>query len=226
VSDARRTFATMQLTRRRVIAAAMDLIERDGADAVSMRRLATELGCGLVALYNHVPSMSALLDGVADAVMSSIQVTSVPAGAWQEQIRAQALAFRQIARAHPRCTMVVVSRPPSAASVVRPAEAALATLREAGFGGQDAVRIVRAFVAYIMGSLLLQIGVASALDASDGEGAETHRPRLRPAEFPQLASLTAEVSTRDPDADFEFGLDLLVHAVAAMHPCGRPGVAA
>jgi AcrR family transcriptional regulator len=206
----------MQLTRKRIIATAMDLIERDGVEAVSMRRLATELGCGVMSLYNHVPSKSALLDGVADAVMSGIEIPSAPGSGWQEQIRAQARAFRKIAEAHPRCTMVVVSRPPSSASMVRPVEDALATLRDAGFAGEDAVRIVRAFVAYIMGSLLREIGVAPGL--AEGDDAETHRLRLRPAEFPQLTRLTAELSAGDPDADFEFGLDLLVHAVAAMHP--------
>jgi len=210
----------MQLTRRRIIAAAMDLIERDGAEAITMDRLATELGCGVMSLYHHVPSKSALLDGVADAVMSGIEVTSVPVGGWHEQIRAQARAFRQVARGHPRCTVVVVSRPPSSARMVRPVEAALATLCDAGFGRQEAVRILRAFVVYIMGSVLHEIGIAPGADASDDEEAETHRVRLRPANFPQLVSLTAELRASDPDADFEFGLELLVQAVAAMHSAG------
>ena len=123
----------MQLTRKLIIGAAIELIEQDGVDAVSMQRLASELGCGVVSLYHHVPSRSALLDGVADAVMSGIAVTSVPGTDWQEQVRAQARAFRQITRAHPRCAMVVISRPASSAAIVRPAEDALATLRAAGF---------------------------------------------------------------------------------------------
>ena len=208
----------MQLTRKGIVAAAMDLIERDGVEAVSMRRLATELGCGVMSLYNHVPSKSALLDGVADAVVSGIETTSVLGACWQEQVRAQARAFRQIARAHPRCTMVVVSRPPSSASMVRPVENALATLREAGFGGHDAVRIVRAFVAYIMGSLLREVGAVAGRSDGDGEVAEPHRPLLRPAEFPQMTELSAELGSQDPDADFEFGLDLLMHAISALHP--------
>jgi AcrR family transcriptional regulator len=205
----------MQLTRKRIIAAAMDLIERDGVEAISMRRLASELGCGVMSLYNHVPSKSALLDGVADAVMSGIEITLVPGGGWQEQVRAQARAFRQIARAHPRCAMIVVSRPPSSAAMARPVEGALATLREAGFGGHDAVRIVRAFGAYIVGSLLREVGVAPALADSDSD---VHRPYLRAADFPHVTALAAELTGADQDADFEFGLDLLMHAIAALHP--------
>ena len=58
----------MQTTRKRIISAAIDLIERDGIEAFSMRRLAAELGCGLMSLYHHVPSRSSLLDGIAVAV--------------------------------------------------------------------------------------------------------------------------------------------------------------
>ncbi len=100
---------------------------------------------------------------------------------------------------------------------MRPAEEALSTVRAAGFGGQDAVRIVRAIAAYVMGSLLREAGVAPGL-AGDDE-TEPRRPRLRAADFPQVSDLAAELSDRDADADFEFGLDLLVRAgYAAMQP--------
>lgn len=206
----------MQLTRKRIIATAMELIERDGIEAVSMQRLATELGCGVMSLHDHVPSRSALLDAVTDAAMSGLATSPVRDGGWEEEIRARARAFRQIARAHPRCAMLVVSRPPSSASTMRPVEEVLSTVRAAGFGRQEAVRVVRAIAAYVMGSLLREVGVAPGLPDSDE--AEARRPRLRAADFPQVSDLAAELSDRDADADFEFGLDLLVHAVAAMHP--------
>jgi AcrR family transcriptional regulator len=207
----------MQLTRKLIIGAAIELIEQDGVDAVSMQRLASELGCGVVSLYHHVPSRSALLDGVADAVMSGIAVTSVPGTEWQEQVRAQARAFRQITRAHPRCAMVVISRPASSAAIVRPAEDALATLRAAGFGRAEAVRIVRAFVAYIVGSVLPVAAVSPGLADGGGDG-DRPRPRLRAAEFPQVTDLAPELSNSDDEAGFEFGLDLLIRAVAALQP--------
>jgi AcrR family transcriptional regulator len=205
----------VQLTRKRVIAAAMELIERAGVEAVGMPRLATELGCSVTSLYDQVPSKSALLDGIAEVVLSGIDITYGP-GSWQEQVRAQARALRQVCREHPRCSMAVIGRPPASASIVRPAERALATLRAAGFGGQDAVRIMRAVAAYIMGSLLREAGAAPGL--GDLDDAESRRPRLRAAEFPQVRSLTAELNDDDPDAEFEFGLDLLLHSLAARCP--------
>src|SRR6266487_1295444 len=156
----RRYVDLMQLTRERIVAAAVRLIEREGVTAISMRRIAGELGCAVMSLYNHVPGKDALLDGVAEHVLAGIEVPVQPDASWQEQVRAQARAFRQIARAHPRCTMVVVSRPNTSAAALRPFEQALSTLADAGFGGADSVRMVRTFIAYVLGCLLREVGVA------------------------------------------------------------------
>jgi AcrR family transcriptional regulator len=72
----------MQLTRERIIASAVELIEREGVDAVSMRRIAAQLGTGVMSLYNHVPSKSALLDGVAEVVMSGRHCAPIPGVQW------------------------------------------------------------------------------------------------------------------------------------------------
>jgi len=215
----------MQLSRERIVTAAIDMIERHGVEAVSMRRIAGELSCGVMSLYNHVPSKAALLDAVAERVMSGIEFTAVPGAGWEDQVRAQARAFRAIARRYPRCTMVVVSRPTNSVTGLRPIENALATLREAGFSGGDAVLIMRAFVGFILGSLLREVGVAPALGDAQASYPAQVPPRIRldPGEFPQVTSLSAELMHRDPDADFEFGLDLLVHAIAAMVPATPAG---
>jgi AcrR family transcriptional regulator len=217
----------MQLSRERIITAAVELIEREGVEAVSMRRIAGLLGSGVMSLYNHVPSKAAVLDGVAERVMSGIDFTTDPDASWEDQVRAQARAFRQIARVYPRSTMVVVSRPVSSAAALRPMEHALATLRNAGFAPEDAVRVVRAFVAYVGGSLLREVGVAPGLEPQRPLGQDqavraADRPtNLNPAEFPQVMSMSAELLRRDHDADFEFGLDLLVRAVSDLRPAPK-----
>jgi AcrR family transcriptional regulator len=213
----------MQLTRERIITTAVELIEREGVDAVSMRRIAAQLGSGVMSLYNHVPSKAALLDGVAERVMSGIDFSTQPEASWEDQVRAQARAFWHMARTYPRCTMVVISRPATSETSLRPMEYALGTLRSAGFGGEDAVRVVRAFVAYIVGSLVREVGVAPGLVPQRPLGheafLEADRPvGLNPADFPQVTSLSTELMHRDHDADFEFGLNLLVRAVADLRP--------
>jgi AcrR family transcriptional regulator len=218
--------ARVQLTRGRVIATAMALIESEGAQAVSMTRLATELGCGLVALYSHVPSTQALLDGVAAAIVAGVELTESPGACWPARLRAQARAARRAAAAHPRCTIAVAGRPPATAALLRPAEQALGTLRAAGFGGPEAIRILRALAAYQVGCLVLEIGVAPALRAPDeADGLQGSRPVLRPAAFPHLTALSAELAgdsaAPSPDADFEFGLELLLRGMAGL-PDAQP----
>ena len=213
----------MQLTRERIIAAAMELIEQEGPSAVSMRRIASELGSGVMALYDHVPSKAVLLDGVAERVLAGIDLTTGPGASWEDQLRAQARAFWQKARAYPRCTMVVISRPVDSAATLQPVERALATLRDAGFGGEDAVRVVRAYVAYVAGSLVREVGVIPGLEPQRPLGQDpavlaADRPVLDPAEFPQVMSLSAELLNRDFESDFEFGLDLLIRAIADLRP--------
>ncbi len=208
----------MPPSRSRIIGAAMDLIERDGLHAVTMQRLATALGCGVVALYSHVPSIQALLDGVADAVMSGTGVAPASAASWEDQLVAQARALREAARAHPRCAALAASRPPSSAVRLHPLEHALAALRSAGLGKQDSVRVVRAFAAYAVGSLLRE---ADAMAGLAGPESAVISRRLRKTEFPQVTDLAAELTRQDPDADFEFGLRLLVHATTALLPAAR-----
>jgi AcrR family transcriptional regulator len=203
------------LTRNRIIAAAMDLIEADGPQALSMTRLATELGCGLIPLYSHVPSAAALLDGIAAAIMSGMDAGPPEGAGWTDRMRTQVRATRQAARAYPRCSVAVAGREPATAAMYRPAEYALATLRTAGFCGEDAVRIVRAVAAYLTGTVLCEVGGAASLGAGFN-GEADRRPRLRPAEFPQIISLGAELARADPDADFEFGLELLVLGMDAL----------
>jgi AcrR family transcriptional regulator len=208
----------MPLTRPRIIGAAMDLIERNGADAVTMRSLATELGCGVVALYSHVPSVDALLDGVADAVAARIR--PLTSAGWQDQLVAQARAFRAAARAHPRCVALAVSRPATSTARLRQLEYALAALRAAGIDRADAVRVVHAFAAYAVGSLLREASTAPSTAGTVAGGPEPARipRRLAAAQFPNVADLTPELTRQDPDADFEFGLRLLVRATAALLP--------
>jgi AcrR family transcriptional regulator len=200
----------VQLTRTRIITTAMALIEADGPQAVSMTRLATELGCGLIPLYGLVPSTAALLDGIAAAVMAGVEVSPVPGAGWPDQLRAQARAIRLAARAYPRCSVAVAAREPASAAMVRPTEQALATLRSAGFDGQDAAHIVRALAAYLAGSLLREVGVAPELTA------EGRRLQPRMDEFPHVTGLAAELTRADPDGDFELGLDLLVRGMDAL----------
>ncbi|MEV0592429.1 TetR/AcrR family transcriptional regulator [Nonomuraea cavernae] len=210
--------ATEPLSRARIIAAAIDLIEREGADAVSMRRIAAELGFGVMSLYNHVPNKDALLNGVAETVLSEIEFTDDPDAHWTDRVRMQARAFRQIAHGHPRSTMLVVSRQLRSTAGLLPVERALATLRSAGFDGVHAVRVLRMFIAFIVGSLLREVGVTPTF-------APDHRHTVEEVDatlFPEVSALSSLLRSCDHEAEYEFGVELLIQAIA-VHPQRREG---
>ncbi|MEO3869229.1 TetR/AcrR family transcriptional regulator C-terminal domain-containing protein [Nonomuraea sp. B12E4] len=199
------------LSRARIVAAAIDLIEREGADAISMRRIAAELGVGVMSLYNHVPGKDALLNGVAEAVLSEIEFTDDPDAHWTDRVRMQARAFRQIAHHHPRSTMLVVSRQLHSAAGLLPVERALATLRGAGFDGPEAVRMLRMFIAFIVGSLLREVGVTPTFAPVQTRTIKAEG--VDPALFPEVSALAPLLGQCDHEAEFDFGVELLIQAM-------------
>jgi AcrR family transcriptional regulator len=210
---------TEPLSKKRIVAAAIELIEREGADAVSMRRIAAELSVGVMSLYNHVPNKDALLSGVAETVLGKVEFTDDPTAHWTERVRLQVRAFRQLARDYPRCTMLVLSRELHSDVGLIPVETALATLRGAGFDGPEAVKMLRVFIDFTVGALLREVG------ATPSFGPRHAGRRAGPVDadlFPTVAQLAPLLRDGDPDEEFDFGLELLVRAAAA-HEKRAPG---
>src|SRR6266852_3939774 len=95
-----RTRRRGQLSRARILATALQLVDLDGLDALSMRRLADELKVDPMSLYNHVGSKDALLDGLAEALWNEVQLPAGEIG-WQEALRTLATLLRDLAHTHP-----------------------------------------------------------------------------------------------------------------------------
>lgn len=203
------------LSRELIVRTAVALIEREGANAVSMRRLATELGTGAMSLYNHVPSKAALLDAVAEHIVADMDLTHDPELGWREAARSLARAFRDVAARYPRGVMVVISRQPYSAVGLRPVELALATARAAGFDGRAAVRVMRAVVNYVLGCLVHEASQTEARWASEGH-ATVDPAQLAAAGLVNVRELLPALAEHDSEADFEFGLELLISALDAL----------
>jgi AcrR family transcriptional regulator len=211
----------MLLTKDRIVRAATDLIERDGADALSMRGVAAELGVAVMSLYNHVPSKAALLDAVAERILAGMTVPADPEMDWTERARSLVRAFRKVAHDFPRSVTLVLTRKVDSPSGMRPVEHALAVAAAAGFDRETCVRIMRALLAYAIGAQMREAGAAKMLDYLPKD--HTRRPLdfLDPAEFPHVLAHQEDLLRHDPEADFEFGLDLLITAVDALPRAGR-----
>jgi AcrR family transcriptional regulator len=183
-----------KITREVVLATALEIIDRDGADGLSMRRLARALDRDPMILYRHAPNKAALLDGVAEIVLAQLEVDPADPD-WAGQLRAVARDYRALALAHPHVVPLLVTRPlatPLALrppGTLRPLEDVLALLIRAGFSGADALHIYRALFGFLHGHVLdeLQELVDNPDETDDLLRLGLHR--LPIGEFPLLRGL-------------------------------------
>jgi AcrR family transcriptional regulator len=224
-----------KVTRELVLATALEIIDRDGADALSMRRLGAALKRDPMILYRHAPGKTALLDGVVETVLAQLSVDPADPD-WTAQLRAVARDYRALALAHPNVVPLLVTRPlatPLALrprGTLRPLEDLLALLIRAGFSGSDALHVYRAFFGFLNGHVLneLQELVENPDETDDLLRLGMHRLPL--SEFPLLRSLAHALACYDGTAELERGLGVLITGLAAtLSPAGTgrpPGLAA
>jgi AcrR family transcriptional regulator len=209
-----------KITREVVLAAALEIIDRDGADALSMRRLAAALDRDPMILYRHARNKAALLDGVAEIVLAQLKVDSADPD-WAGQLRVVARGYRLLALAHPHVVPLLVTRPlatPLALrprGTLRPLEDVLALLTRAGFTGPDALHIYRALFGFLCGHILneLQELVDNPDETDDLLRLGLHR--LPITEFPLLRSLAPVLASYDGATELERGLDILLTGLTA-----------
>ncbi|GGN17361.1 TetR family transcriptional regulator [Lentzea pudingi] len=197
------------LTRARIVEAAVRLIEHEGVEAVSMRRLAAELGAGTMSLYNHVPNKAVLVDLAAERLMAEAQPYEVDSDDWRDHIRAHARAVRAMARRHPRAFVMLATRRLSGEAGFRTIEAALLNFDRAGFRGKIAVGMMRAMVSYLLGTLMREVATSPEL----GGIALSPYSDVDVTAFPLSAGVIDELGTYDHDHEFEFGLELMIAAL-------------
>jgi AcrR family transcriptional regulator len=200
------------LNRERIVRTAVEIIERDGADALSMRRVAAELGVAAMSLYNHVSNKAELLDEVAEFIMADMQFAADPKADWNDKARALARTFRDIAKRYPRSIQLVITRQPRSANAVLTLELVLSAVHGAGFTGPTAVRVVRTFEMFILGSLMREASMAEA----PAPQLDTMRAALREAGLTNTLALLPVLTEHDHERDFEFGLELLISAVSLL----------
>ena len=207
------------ITRDTVLATALAIIDRDGTDALSMRRLAGALGRDPAILYRHASNKAAVLDGVAEAIVAQLDVNPADPD-WATQLRTVARHYRRLALAHPNVVPLLVTRPlatPLALrphGTLRPLEDILTLLTRAGFSGPDALHIYRALFGFLHGHILneLQELIDNPEETDDLLRLGLHRLPLK--QFPLLRSLAPALATYDGAAELELGLDILLTGLA------------
>jgi AcrR family transcriptional regulator len=204
------------LTRRRILEAALGLVDREGADALSMRRLGRELGVEAMSLYNHVSGRDEILDGLSVLMVARIGVPPEPAG-WEEALGRFMHGIREVALAHPAVFQVVGMRPLNSPGALPQVERLLKALRAGEFDPAAASQAYRLAVSYARGFALAEIG-GFTLDAPGGR---LRAPDVRADDLPTVADLADSLSGFDRDAAFAYGVDAILAGVAATRAASR-----
>ncbi len=223
----RRRVRREPLTRERIVAAALKLMDEEGLEAVTMRRIGRELGVEAMSLYNHVRDKEEILEGVVEEVLAEFEfpVGGSPVDGsedWAERGKAAARAWRQLLKAHPNVITLMSEqrKPVTSLRALRPTEHALGILRSAGLSEEEAVKAFRAFGGYIQGFVMAEIA-----NMFGGEEAGPPAPRDAPGEppaqdLPNLVAALPYLSHCDFDEAFEYGLDLMIRGVRAKVAAG------
>ncbi|WP_157432995.1 TetR/AcrR family transcriptional regulator [Actinomadura rifamycini] len=217
------------LSRRRVLRAAVELADRDGIDALTMRRLAQEVGAEAMSLYHHVANKEAVLDGVVEVVLGEVAAAvegvaaPAPADDWRGALRARILAAREVFLRHRWAPAVLESRTTTSPDVIAFYDGVVGILRAGGFSFDLAHRAL-----HVLGSRAL--GFAQELFRPDGaEAPDEEATALMAERFPNIAGMLADAVHDDPGTtlgfcddqfEFEFALDLILDGLERRRTAG------
>ncbi len=209
-----------QISRSLILQTALGIIDRDGVDGLSMRRLSDAVGRDPTVLYRHLPNKAAVLDGVAEIVLAQLSVDTADPD-WAAQLRSVAHDFRRLTITHPNVVPLLVTRPLATPlglrppGMLRPLEDVLTLLMGAGFSGVDALHIYRLLFGFLHGHVLneLQEVVERPEETDDVLRLGLHR--LPITDFPQVRALATALASYDGAAELDRGLDLLLTGLTA-----------
>ncbi len=215
----RRPVRSFPLQRGRIVAAALDLVDREGLQALSMRRLGAELGVDPMAVYYHLPNKQALLDAIVEAVMASIDLSvDDPAKPAEERVLAAARAYRDVLLAHSNALPILLAHGPVTPAAMRPVELLTGILRDAGLGPGEALAAMNVIAAAVRGV----VGMGPVHEPTHEE-LEAMWRALPPAEFPHLHAGMKSASASFNEV-FDFGIRALTRGLlgGAGEQDGRP----
>lgn len=193
------------LTRDRIVAEAVALLDEDGAAGLTMRRLAERLGAGPTTLYWHVRTKDDVLDLALDAVFGDVELPGTP-GEWAADVRALLVGWYAVMLRHPWAPGLL-GRPMLGPNVLARTEFLHASLARGGFAGLDLAVATHGLANYVIGSALTRVAGGSPTAADQ-------HVRANATEYPTLAA-TGHLGEHDWDDVFRRGLDGMLAGLIA-----------
>ncbi|HLZ47370.1 MAG TPA: TetR/AcrR family transcriptional regulator C-terminal domain-containing protein [Candidatus Limnocylindria bacterium] len=196
------------LTRSRIAEAALAVVDRDGLEALSMRRLGAELGVEGMAVYRHFPNKAAVLAGVVEVLLAELAIPAPSDVPWQDVFREASRSYRALLLRHPHAIPLLAALRLTDPAAARAAGAVMAVLRHAGFDAPSALKTLATITSYVIGVAQWEVGTAPLRAA--GQSFEL------PADAdPYLVELLPQLAEDDCDETFEYGLDVIVRGLEA-----------
>ena len=217
-----RSVVRPQLTRESVLQAALQLADRDGLDALTMRALAEQLGVEAMSIYYHLPNKDAILDGLVEVVFAEIEHEvdgfgphpATDASSWSSALRERILGARRVLLRHPWLPNVMNARGASGPNAMRHVDGVVGIMRAGGMS-HDLIH----HSLHAMGSRMFGYVLELSVDGAAPSPGELEQLAVL---APHLAAMLTEVVHDDPDStlgwcddqtEFEFGLDLLLEGL-------------
>jgi TetR/AcrR family transcriptional regulator, tetracycline repressor protein len=209
-----------RLTKAAVVDQALRLADAVGLEALTIRKLAAELGVTPMALYWHYRSKDELLQGLSERVWSEIDSEVDPAADWLEQLRGLMESLLRVLRAHSAAPKLIADHAKQSEAFLRVTEVTLSVLRRAGFDPVTASGIARSA---LWTGLTLVMSEPGGEYLSDGERAQQQRRKqiefatLPPETYPNLVECAIPMTAcDDPGQHYELGVAMFLGGVAAL----------
>jgi AcrR family transcriptional regulator len=198
------------LSRDRIADAALELIEEDGIESLSMRRLGRKLGVEGMALYTYFGNKSELLDAAAERVLEGLDLEFDRTAPWQERIRRGTLAWARLQERHPRAFPLVYRGGLRTEAVRLLTEELLDALRTAGFDERGAALAYQSLIVLVDAALL---GRSSWTDEDLHAGWSRAAALAEPDAYPRFGEIAPHAARLTWQEILDSGLDLLLHGL-------------
>ena len=201
------------LSTDRIRTAALRVLDEEGLDALTMRRLASDLGAGAASLYRHVANRDELLVEIMDHVLGEVE-NPKPDLEWRVAAEWVAHEYRRVLKAHPAVIPLLSRDRLLGPNSLRARETSLAGLLGFGFSVEAALHVYNVLVAWVLGHTLLSSNVAAHVNRGDAPRQEVYAA-VDPAEYPTVSQLADVGAIAGDDEVFDLGLATLLDGIEA-----------
>lgn len=198
------------LSREQILQTALRMADEGGLEALSMRKVAQELGVKAMSLYNHVANKDDIIDGIVDLVVSNIELPRFDLD-WKTAMRQRAISAHEVLLKHPWAAMAIMSRINVGPAMLRYVDTTIGCLRQAGFSWEMADHAWNAIDSHIYGFTLQELNFP--VEATEyAETAGSFISHIPPDQYPYMHQLSLYIIDGSYDGlhDFEMGLDFIL----------------